>query len=134
MKIARRLGPALVPAVTGDPDRLEQVLTNLIDNAMGHSPQGRTVTVTMVAEGTTRVVLTVEDEGEGISAQDTERVFERFQTTPEGNGAGLGLAIAREIVRAHGGELVAESAEGGGAKLIMTLLIEREAAGAPQTE
>ena len=89
MKIARRLGPALVPAVTGDPDRLEQVLTNLIDNAMGHSPQGRTVTVTMVAEGTTRVVLTVEDEGEGISAQDTERVFERFQTTPKVTGPAL---------------------------------------------
>ena len=107
VKIARPLRPAPVPAVTGDPDRLEQVLTNLIDNAIRHSPQGGTVTVTMVAEGTTRVVLTVEDEGEGISAQDTERVFERFQTTPEGNGAGLGLAIAREIVRAHGGELAA---------------------------
>lgn len=103
VKIARRLGPT--PAVTGDPDRLEQVLTNLVDNAIGHSPEGGTVTITMVAEGTTRVVLTVEDEGEGIPAQDTERVFERFQTTPEGDGAGLGLAIAREIVRAHGGKL-----------------------------
>ena len=114
-----RLGPA--PTVAGDPDRLEQVLTNLVDNAIRHSPQGGTVTVGLAADRAKQVVLTVEDEGDGISPQDAERVFERFQTTPEGDGAGLGLAIAREIVRAHGGELRAESAEDGGAHLIMTL-------------
>ncbi len=105
-----------------------------MDNAIRHSPEGGTVTVGLAAEGTTQVVLSVEDEGEGISPRDIERVFERFQTTPEGDGTGLGLAIAREIVRAHGGELRAKQWEDGGARLIMTLRIGRETEGAAPTE
>jgi signal transduction histidine kinase len=117
--IGLRLGP--VPAVLGDADRLEQVLTNLVDNAIRHSPSGATVTVSLAAEGTDSVLMTVDDEGQGIPLQDAEKVFERFQTEPDGSGAGLGLAIAREIMRIHGGDLRARNRAGGGARLTMTL-------------
>ena len=119
VEIVRRLGPA--PAISGDEDRLEQVLTNLVDNAIRHSPPDGKVTIGLTFDGPENVVLTVDDQGEGIPAQDSERVFERFQTEPEGSGTGLGLAIAREIVRMHGGELRAENLPKGGARLVMTI-------------
>ncbi len=93
----------------------------MVDNAIRHSPAGGKVTIGLAAEGADKVVVTVDDEGQGIPLQDAEKVFERFQTEPDGSGAGLGLAIAREIVRIHGGDLRAENREGGGARLRMTL-------------
>ncbi|HJO07911.1 MAG TPA: HAMP domain-containing sensor histidine kinase [Chloroflexota bacterium] len=125
--IVRRLGP--IPTVLGDSDRLEQVLTNLVDNAIRHSPSGGKVTIGLAADGPTGVVLTVDDEGLGISPPDAEKVFERFQTEPDGSGIGLGLAIAREIVRVHGGELRSENRDGGGARLVITLGTSSAAAG-----
>ena len=111
----RHEGAALV--VDADPDRLAQALLILIDNALRHTRRGGHVSV-----GTRRergdAVVRVRDDGEGIAPADLPHVFDRFYRagkarTAEG-GAGLGLAIARALVRAHGGELSLESAPGAG--------------------
>ena len=97
-----------------DPERIHQVLANLLDNATRHSPPGGTVTVRAV--GVRRGVrLSVEDEGPGIPAADRERVFERFarsdsSRTARDGGGGLGLSIARWVVDLHGGSIRAEPA------------------------
>ncbi len=119
-----QLGP--LPALVADGDRLAQVLTNLIDNAIIHSPPGCKVGLTA---GTERdeVAVTVEDSGPGIPPEQLERIFERFYQVDRsrraggGRGAGLGLAISREIVLAHGGTLTAESTPGRGSRFIVRL-------------
>ncbi|MEV5830389.1 HAMP domain-containing sensor histidine kinase [Spirillospora sp. NPDC052242] len=105
------------PRVTGVPGRLSRVLGNLLDNAERHAD--RVVRLTAAREGRD-VVLRVADDGPGIPAADRERVFERFvrlddaRSRDEG-GAGLGLAIARDLVAAHGGTLTVRDAPEGGA-------------------
>ncbi|MCU0502564.1 MAG: ATP-binding protein [Anaerolineae bacterium] len=99
--------------VTGDADRLGQVLRNLISNALRHTPAGGRVTVSVGRSGA-RVRLEVADTGTGISPEDLPHVFDRFyrgdkSRSRRGGGAGLGLAIARQLVIAHGGEIAAES-------------------------
>jgi len=108
-----------------DPDRITQVLTNLLGNALLATPAGGTVTITAdpTAVGT-EVVVT--DTGVGLSAQDVERVFERFYRTPgqprRSPGSGIGLTIARGIARGHGGDVTAASAgPGRGASFTLTL-------------
>ncbi|MEV4833362.1 DUF4153 domain-containing protein [Nonomuraea sp. NPDC049486] len=101
-----------VPAglvVLADPDLLAQVLANLLDNAVRHSPPDGTVTVTASSSGA-GVCLSVADRGPGIPAPARARVFERFSRldagrTADGGGAGLGLAIVKEIVELHGGSI-----------------------------
>ena len=98
-------------AVSGDPDRLAQVFTNLIGNALGHTPTGGSVVVaSREAENLARVTVT--DTGHGISAGDLGRVFDRFyraEQDPHSTGTGIGLTIARSIVRSHGGDVSAHS-------------------------
>jgi histidine kinase len=91
-----------------DPDRMAQVVTNLVRNAIQHTPSGGTVTLVGVISGG-QVVLRVIDTGPGLPADALERVFERFVRLGDGGsgGAGIGLTIARGIVRAHGGDLTA---------------------------
>ena len=108
--------------VRGDPQALGRVVQNLLDNAVRHAASR--VEVSVACEGGL-AVLAVADDGPGIPAADRERVFERFTRlddarSREHGGAGLGLAIAREIVRAHGGELTAEDGAPG-ARLVMRL-------------
>ena len=105
--------PASV-VVDADPDRLAQVVTNLVGNAIRATPPGGRVRVGVRAEGG-HALLSVSDTGEGMAPADLERVFERFYRVPgrrgdghEG-GSGIGLTIARGIMRAHGGELIASS-------------------------
>ncbi|OXM60141.1 sensor histidine kinase [Amycolatopsis vastitatis] len=104
------------PVVHGHAGRLERVLRNLADNAERHAKSR--VTITLAAAGG-EAVLTVQDDGPGIPAEDRERVFDRFvrlddDRAREDGGSGLGLAIAAEIARAHGGTLrVADSIDGG---------------------
>jgi len=100
--------------VTGDGDRLAQVFIVLLDNALKHTPSGGEVTVVARCPDASLVEVSVSDTGCGIPALDLERVFERFYQVDKSRarkkgGSGLGLAIAKEIVSAHGGEIVVES-------------------------
>jgi two-component system sensor histidine kinase BaeS len=102
-----------------DPVRLGQVLTNLLTNAVRHTPLGGTVTVT-VAAGVDEVMFSVADTGPGITG-DPERVFDRFARSADSGGSGLGLTIARQLVEGHGGNLVAANVSNGGARFTATL-------------
>lgn len=114
-----------VPVVDADPDRMAQVFTNLIRNAIQHAPSGGLVVVGSELFDHD-VVVSVSDTGPGIPQSDLERVFDRFVRLggDVSGGAGLGLTIARGIVRAHGGELVARNAAevgGHGTVFIVTI-------------
>jgi signal transduction histidine kinase len=103
----------------GDPDRLTQVLRNLVRNAVAHTDRGDRVAVTALPRDG-RLEIAVSDSGPGIPPDQLEHIFERFHRLDQGRsrdrgGSGLGLAIARAIVEAHGGEIHAESAPGQGA-------------------
>jgi signal transduction histidine kinase len=129
IRLRQEVGP--LPALAGDGDRLRQVFTNLLDNALKHTAQGGAVTVAAAAsDGAVEVVVI--DTGPGIPAEDLPRIFERFYQVDKsrkaaGRGAGLGLAISREIVLAHGGSLRAESVVGLGSKFVVRLPIAGEA-------
>ena len=111
------------PTVMGDPNWLHQLFANLIDNAIKFSPSGRRVSVLIengAGEGETIVV--VEDNGPGIPATERGRVFESFHRLDASlPGSGLGLALAREIARAHGGDITLESELGKGSRFLVTL-------------
>jgi hypothetical protein len=112
-----------LPEVVADADKVEQVLTNLVENAAKYgSPVG--LRIVARADGD-EVSVAVGDRGAGIPAEDLDRVFERFYRREEGRptGTGLGLWISRGLVEAHGGRLVAESAEGQGSTFTFTLPI-----------
>ena len=103
----------------GDPDRLHQVLANLVENAIRHSPDGGRVKVAaQQLDG--RLTFEVDDEGPGIPDAVGSRIFERYYRSEDG-GTGLGLAIARWIVELHGGEIRAESGRAVGCRMIVAL-------------
>lgn len=108
----------------GHPERLRQLLVNLITNAMRFSPSGGTVTVG-VEHHNGNVQIWVDDQGPGIPLEQRELVFEPFWHGEGGRGGGagtgLGLAIARAIALAHGGQLVARDAPGGGCRMVLGL-------------
>ncbi len=109
--------------VQADPARLEQVLVNLIHNAVKFTPPGGTVTLSAESEGN-YVRFSVNDTGTGIPEDDLERIFERFYKADRarsGGGTGLGLSISRHIVEAHGGRIWAESVEGKGSTFFFTI-------------
>ena len=99
--------------MTGDPSRMQQVIWNLLSNALKFTPQGGTVDVNVVREGT-RLLLTIADNGVGIRADFLPHVFDRFRqadasTTRKHGGLGLGLAIVKHLVEQHGGTITASS-------------------------
>jgi signal transduction histidine kinase len=101
------------PVVMGDSQRLEQVLANLLDNALRHTPPGGSVDVTIAVDSEDVEVFVV-DTGEGITAEHVSHVFERFYRVDtardrDHGGAGIGLAIAKALVEAHGGSISAHS-------------------------
>jgi two-component system, OmpR family, sensor histidine kinase BaeS len=109
--------------VTGDGLRLGQIVTNLLTNAGKFSPAGGGIDVEVVTEGD-RAVLAVTDDGPGIPADEQERVFERFwqgRAAADTGGSGIGLAVAAELARAHGGVLEAANAPGRGARFVLRL-------------
>jgi two-component system phosphate regulon sensor histidine kinase PhoR len=117
-----------LPALTanGDANRLDQVLTNLVDNAIKYGrTEGRVVVGgTKLADG--RLEIFVSDDGPGIPAEALDRVFERFYRVDKARsrdqgGTGLGLSIVKHLIHAHGGEVRAESEPGKGATFILTL-------------
>ena len=112
------------------PDKVERVLMNLLANAVRHSPPNGAVSV-VVQPDSDHAVVAVEDEGDGLVAGSTDRMFDRFwradeSRTRSSGGAGLGLAIARGLVQAHGGTIWAENRPGGGARVAFTLPLARE--------
>lgn len=119
--------PDGLPRVTADVQRIGQVLTNLIHNAVKFTPPGGRITVLARKEGE-QVAVSVSDTGIGISTEHLPRIFERFYkadpSRSEG-GTGLGLAVAKHVVQAHGGEIRAESAEGQGSTFTFTLPVEQ---------
>ena len=114
--------PPELPDVWGDRDRLFQVFENLLGNAAKFTPAGGRITVG-ARPGEKEVVFWVADTGEGISAADVPRVFDRFWQARKGerHGAGLGLAIAKGIVEAHGGRIWVDSAPGQGSTFAFTV-------------
>ena len=104
-----------LPALQIDPDRLDEVLANLLENALRHTPSGGTVSISAHANGSRTVELAVTDSGEGIAPEHLQRVFELFYRADHARerahgGSGIGLAIAKAIVEAHGGRISAQSA------------------------
>jgi PAS domain S-box-containing protein len=117
--------------VVGDPERLRSAVLNLLDNAVKYSPDGGTIHI-KVASRRGRAFVSVADEGVGIGAEGLARIFERFvrlehPATMNVAGTGLGLCLAREVARHHGGDILVESSPGRGSRF--TLSIPLNAAG-----
>jgi len=114
-----------LPTLEVDPGRMTQVLTNILDNATRHTPEGGRIILSAKQTGD-RVELSVQDSGPGLPPHELERIFERFyQADPsrqrKDGGSGLGLAIAKSIVQGHNGQLSAESDAGKGLKITVSL-------------
>jgi two-component system, OmpR family, sensor histidine kinase BaeS len=103
-----------------DPERIRQVLGNLISNAVRYSARGSTVTV-RISGSPGVIAIAVADSGAGISAADLPHIFDRYYKSADSRGMGLGLSIARYIVEAHGGTISAESPSSGGTTISFTL-------------
>ena len=115
--------PPTLPKVMVDEARVEQVLVNLIHNAIKFTPSGGGISISAKARDND-ILVSVADTGVGIPADDLSRIFERFYKADKsrsGGGTGLGLAIAKHIVEAHGGRIWAESVEGKGSIFSFTL-------------
>jgi len=112
-----------LPQVTADRERIRQVVTNLLHNAIKFSPQGGRVVISTRQEGG-YVSVSIADKGIGIAKEDLLHVFERFYKADKsrsGGGTGLGLAIAKHVVQAHGGKISVQSEEGKGSVFSFTL-------------
>ena len=100
--------------IPADAEKISQVINNLIDNAIKFSPKGGTIRISSLSDGVYGI-FAIKDSGPGISEKDQARIFERFYQTDksrkggQGRGVGLGLAIAKQIVLAHGGTITVES-------------------------
>ncbi len=126
----KRILPDKALYVEIDPDKITQVLDNIISNALKYSPEGGLVTFT-VAEQESHIEISVSDEGLGIPQDNVEKIFDRFYRVDkarsrEMGGTGLGLAIAKEMISAHDGRIYATSIEGKGTTITFTLPFDRE--------
>lgn len=117
-----------LPGIQGDEDRLHQVFSNLLENALAHTPKNGRILISASANGA-MLDISVSDTGKGISSAELPRIFERFYQVDKarsegaGRGSGLGLSIVRQIVEAHGGSIKAESVEGRGSQFTVKLPI-----------
>ena len=111
--------PPRLPAISADPDRLQRVILNLLDNAIKFTPGGGRVTLA-VTRRERQIEVRVQDTGRGMSGEERERAFEPYYRG-EGGGAGLGLAIAQAVVQAHGGRMGIESSQEQGSHVWFTL-------------
>ncbi len=114
-----------LPLLSGDIGLIERALTNIIDNAIEHTPQSGTITISL-SQNPKHFILSVSDSGKGIPQADLPHIFERFyradkSRTRTSKGTGLGLAIAKEVTELHGGTIEAENSTEGGAIFTITL-------------
>jgi two-component system phosphate regulon sensor histidine kinase PhoR len=127
LRLAVDLSPDL-PLVLADAEHIQQVVTNLVHNAIKFTPSRGEVTISaVVSKG--EVVVSVRDTGVGIPADDLPRIFERFYKASQarsGGGTGLGLSIAKHIVQGHGGRIWAESVEGRGSTFYFSLPVAQK--------
>ena len=118
-----------LPLVEGDPVQIQQVLVNLVSNALDAMrqtpPDRRKVEISTAGNGDNEVRLSVRDHGTGVRSEVHERLFDRFFTTKE-QGLGMGLAIVRSIVESHGGDIQAENVADGGARFYFTLPVKKK--------
>jgi signal transduction histidine kinase len=110
--------------IDADAERVRAVIENLIANALRFTPEGGKVLVRCVRESEELVSITVSDTGRGIPQEDLPHIFDRFYKSSDSRGMGLGLAIARSLVEAHGGEISAESQPGKGTTVRFSLPVE----------
>ncbi|HEY8987679.1 MAG TPA: ATP-binding protein, partial [Candidatus Limnocylindrales bacterium] len=113
-----------LPLLDVDPVRIREVLSNLVGNAIRHTPAGGTIQVSGRLDGDS-VELVVADNGSGIEPDLLPHVFERFSRSATTGGSGLGLAIARGLVELHGGTIAATSRPGGGTRIVVRLPLDR---------
>ena len=112
---------------TIDPQRVREVLTNLLSNALRYTPRGGAIDARLTETGSgpeRKVTISVEDNGPGIDSTDLQHVFDRFYKSSDSGGMGLGLSIAKYLVEAHGGKIWAESELGKGTKISFMLPAE----------
>jgi signal transduction histidine kinase len=112
-----------LPWLELDPGRIRQVLSNLLANALRYSPSGGEVSI-YYTQSDGRALVEVRDTGPGIPAEELVHIFERFYKSTDSGGMGLGLAIAKHLVEAHGGTLTARSTLGQGTSMLISLLLE----------
>ena len=124
--------PPKLPSLVGDRDKIMLALQNLVGNALKYTPDGNQVVVT-VEQQDNELMVHVSDTGFGISEQDTERIFEKFyrardERVHQITGSGLGLALAREVIRLHGGDITVQSQIDQGSTFTLTLPVQALAA------
>jgi signal transduction histidine kinase len=112
-----------LPPIDADPVRVREILANLIANALRYTPRAGRISVVASAEDP-GVAIDVRDTGAGIAPERIDRIFDRFYKSAESRGAGLGLAIAKHLVEAHGGRISAKSVVGEGTTIRFTLPAE----------
>jgi two-component system sensor histidine kinase KdpD len=118
--------PAGLPPVDVDPVLVEELLSNLIDNAHRHSPEDGAVVIAAERRGSDHVVVTVTDHGSGVPRSERTAVFETFVRFDTGGRSGLGLAIAKAFIQAHDETIWVEDPPGGGARFAFTLPIAHQ--------
>jgi signal transduction histidine kinase len=123
VELATAIEPDL-PPVPADAARLRQVVSNLLANAIRHTPPGGRIDVAVESAPDGRVAVSVRDTGPGIPEEILPTVFDRFVKGQDAVGTGLGLAIARDLVQAHGGSITAGGGSGEGATIRLTLPLE----------
>ena len=112
--------PSPVATLDVDHVRIKEVLANLLSNALSHTPPGGNVRLALT-NAADSVSISVTDTGSGMTTDEVASIFDRFYKGRASRGAGLGLAISRNLVRAHGGDIMASSAPGKGTTVTFTL-------------
>ena len=124
INLVKHLSTSL-PEINIDPDRVTQILVNLISNAIKFTPSGGTITVEAAVPDNSQMKVSVTDTGIGIAKEDIAKIFNKFQQVgkkkPTESGTGLGLAIVKELVQLHGGDITVESELENGTQFTFTL-------------